>query len=135
MMTSTPLCCRAALFRGHAPYGRFPLNGPWSIGLLRINRRLLAGVSHRVSFAAAHAQVSNRARTRRGRVPSKLMLAVLHAGLLSPKELRFGPRAADTGILLRHRQALGHSVSNSRRADSSTNGDAQSIGEAQPVNV
>ena len=60
------------------------------------------------------------ARTRRGREPSKLVLAVLHPGLLSPKELRSDSSAALTGILLRHRQGLDHSVSNSReRADSS----------------
>lgn len=40
----------------------------WSIGLLRCNRRLLAGVSHSISFAAAH--VSALARTRRPRGPS-----------------------------------------------------------------
>ena len=60
------------------------------------------------------------ARTRRGREPSKLVLAVLHPGLLSAKELRSDSSAAHTGILLRHRQGLDHSVSNSReRADSS----------------
>jgi len=109
---------RAALFRCHA--GRTgPLRGPWLIGLPRINRRLWAAVSRRITFAAP-AHVSHLARTRRGREPSKLLLAVLHPGLLSPKELRLDSSAAHTGILLRHRQGLDHSVSNSReRADSS----------------
>jgi hypothetical protein len=62
---------------------------PWAVvDWPRINRRLWAAVSHSISFAAAHADVSHRPRTRRGREPSKLVLAVLHPGLLSPKELR-----------------------------------------------
>jgi hypothetical protein len=110
---------RAALFR--CPAGRTcRLRGPWLIGLPRANRRLWAAVSRRITFATAPAHVSHLARTRRGREPSKLVLAVLHPGLLSAKELRSDSSAAHTGILPRHRQGLDHSVSNSReRADSS----------------
>src|SRR6516162_3016374 len=119
MTTSMPQFCRAALSRRHAG-GTCPLRGPWLIGLPRINRRLWAAVSRIITLAAAPAHVSHLARTRRGREPSKLVLAVLHPGLLSAKELRSDSSAAHTGILLRHRQGLDHSVSNSReRADSS----------------
>jgi len=119
MTTSMPQFCRAALSRRHAG-GTCPLRGPWLIGLPRINRRLWAAVSRIITLAAAPAHVSHLARTRRGREPSKLVLAVLHPGLLSPKELRLDSSAAHTGILLRHRQGLDHSVSNSReRAESS----------------
>src|SRR6516165_1805996 len=119
MPTSTPQFGRLALFRRHAG-GTCPHRGPWLSGLPRINRRLGAAVSHSIRFAATHADVSHLARTRRGREPSKRVLAVLHPGLLSPKERRLDSSAAHTGILLRHRQGLSHSVSNSReRADSS----------------
>ena len=60
MTTSTPLFYRFALFRLHAMGGALRLSGHWSIGLLRANRRLLAGVSHRISFAAAHASARAR---------------------------------------------------------------------------
>jgi hypothetical protein len=68
MTTSTPLFCGAALFRHHATGGTLQIGGDWSIRLLRSNQRLLAGVSHTISFAAAH--VSALARTRRPRGPS-----------------------------------------------------------------
>jgi len=90
--------CRAVLVRRYAG-GTRPLRGPWLIGLPRINRRLWATVSQSLSFAAAHAHVSHLARTRRGREPSKLALAALHARPLSPKELRLDSSAAHTGIL------------------------------------
>src|SRR5258708_25892016 len=75
MRTSTPLSCYPVLSRRHAPGGTFPLSGRWSMGLLRTNRRLVAGVSHRITFAAAHAHVSDLARTRRSCAPSKPVLA------------------------------------------------------------
>src|SRR5947209_17484676 len=68
MTTLTPMFCRAALFRHYATSGALQIDGDWSIGLLRSNRRLLAGVSHSISLAAAH--VSALARTRRPRGPS-----------------------------------------------------------------
>jgi hypothetical protein len=51
MTTSTPLFCRAALFRHHATGGTLQIGGDWSIGFLRSNRRLVAGLSHSSSFA------------------------------------------------------------------------------------
>ena len=59
MTTSMPQFGRAALFCRHAG-GTCPLRGPWLIGLPRINRRLWAAVSRRITFAAAPAHVSNR---------------------------------------------------------------------------
>jgi hypothetical protein len=79
------------------------------MGLLRTNRRLLAGVSHRITFAAAHARVSDLARTRRGRAPSKPVLAApdwSSKSLISPKELMFGSSESDSEALRRHQRAF-----------------------------
>ena len=114
--TSTGPCRPVPLSCG--PYGSTPWavvdwpasHQPASLGRCFAQNHLCRGT--RTRFKSA--------RTRRGREPSKLVLAVLHPGLLSAKELRSDSSAALTGILLRHRQGLDHSVSNSReRADSS----------------
>jgi hypothetical protein len=59
----------------HAMGGTLPVSGHSSIGLLRSHRRLMPGVLPRISFAAARAHVSARARTRRSRGPSTPVLA------------------------------------------------------------
>ena len=75
MRTSTRLSCYAVPFRRHAPSGTCRLSGRSSMDLLRTNRRLLAGVSRRISVAAAQEHISDLARTRRGRVSSNPVLA------------------------------------------------------------
>jgi len=62
--------------RRHAPGGSCLLSGWWSMGLLRSNRRCLAGKSRRITFAAAHPHGSDLARARRGRVPSNPLPAL-----------------------------------------------------------
>ena len=139
MPTSTLQFCRPARFRRHAS-GTCPLRGPWLIGLPRINPRLWAAVSHRISFAAVRAHVSHLSRTRRGREPLKLVLAALYARPLSPKELPLDSGTAHTGSCFDIGKGLDHSVGNSREQavlpslESKvhiSNGDTQSIGEAR----
>ena len=89
---SRPAVCRFGLFRPDAMRGTLPVSGHSSIGLLRYNRRLMPGVLHSISFAAAHAHVSARARTRRSRGPSTPVLAasgwrfVTSQDFIAPKE-------------------------------------------------
>ena len=71
-----PRSCCALLFGRHAPGGSCLLSGWWSMGLLRSNRRCLAGKSRRITFAAAHPHGSDLARARRGRVPSNPLPAL-----------------------------------------------------------
>jgi hypothetical protein len=72
MTTSlTPVFCRFAGSVFTATGGAFPISGRLSIGLLRSNARLLAGVSHRITSTTAHAHAPL-VGTRRSRAPSDL---------------------------------------------------------------
>ena len=79
------------------------------------------------------------ARTRRGREPSELVLAALHAGLLSPRELRsiqarpYGDPASTSASVASFGCVILVSDPTLRSLESKahiSNGDAQSIGEA-----
>src|SRR5579864_2255420 len=81
------------------------------IGLLRSNRRLLAGVPQRISVAAARAHRSALARARRSRGPSNLSGRRTRGGSARPdsisaKELLSGLRPSGSEALDRHRQVV-----------------------------